>query len=200
MTKWQSTPKMLYRVSSMHLVLVSNCAWMFQDHCFKKALENGGFAFPDCVSPQAITRFADEIYIYILNFALEPADILRKVLQVVAYHMARARIFNKTGACVFLETEVDSNRLRMKCTMSKMHICIWSLSLSPINPPCCWTGLGWAGLGLGMKHEPLITNELMNSNDYPMLRKNTLIFIKWIVQTNVLCFYKTFIHFPYKLL
>ena len=65
MTKWQSTPKMLYRVSSMHLVLVSNCAWMFQDHCFKKALENGGFAFPDCVSPQAITRFADEIYIYI---------------------------------------------------------------------------------------------------------------------------------------
>ena len=65
MKKWQSTPEMLSRVSPMHLLLVSNCAWMFQDHCFKKALENGGFAFPDCVSPQAITRFADEIYIYI---------------------------------------------------------------------------------------------------------------------------------------
>ena len=75
--------------------------------------------FPRRQLPGSLTK-----YIYILNFALEPADILRKVLQVVAYHMARARIFNKTGACVFLETEVDSNRLRMKCTMSKMHICI----------------------------------------------------------------------------
>ena len=46
----------------MHLLLVSNCAWMFQDHSFKKALENGGVAFPDCVSPKAIPRFADEIY------------------------------------------------------------------------------------------------------------------------------------------
>ena len=197
MTKWQSTPKMLSRVSPMHLLLVSNCAWMFQDHSFKKALENGGVAFPDCVSPKAIPRFADVIYI---SWTLRSSLVIYCVrfLQVVAYHMARARIFNKTGACVFLETEVDSNRVRMKCTMS--NISIWSLSLSPINPPCCWTGLGWAGLGLGMKHEPLITNELMNSNDYPMLRKNTLIFIKWIVQTNVLCFYKTFIHFPYKLL
>ncbi len=111
----------------MHLLLVSNCAWMFQDHSFKKALENGGVAFPECVSPKAIPKFADEIYI--LNFVFESCDILSKALRCYigdrrAYHMARARIFNKTGACVFLETEVDSNRLRMKCTMSKMHICI----------------------------------------------------------------------------
>jgi hypothetical protein len=116
---------MLYRVSSIHLFLVSNCAWIFQAHNFKKALQNGGVAFPDCVSPKAIPRFADEIYI--LHLSLEPGDITRKDPQVVACrHMARARVSNKTGACVFLETEMDSNRVRMKCTMSKMHmISLW---------------------------------------------------------------------------
>jgi hypothetical protein len=128
MKKWQSTPEMLSRVSPMHLLLVSNCACIFKDHSFKKALENGGVAFPDCVSPKAIPKFADEIYI--LNMALEFCDILSKALRCRAYHMARARIFNKTGACVFLETEVDSNRIGMKCTMSNMHMISLSLSLS----------------------------------------------------------------------
>ena len=139
MKKWQSTPEMLSRVSPMHLLLVSNCAWMFQDHSFKKALENGGVAFPECVSPKAIPKFADEIYI--LNFVFESCDILSKALRCYigdrrAYHMARARIFNKTRACVFLETEVDSNhsnRVRMKCTMSNMHMI--SLSLSQYTFP-----------------------------------------------------------------
>ena len=109
---------------------------MFQDHSFKKALENGGVAFPECVSPKAIPKFADEIYI--LNFVFESCDILSKALRCYigdrrAYHMARARIFNKTRACVFLETEVDSNhsnRVRMKCTMSNMHMISLSLSLN----------------------------------------------------------------------
>ena len=101
---------------------------MFQDHSFKKALENGGVAFPDCVSPKAIPKFADEIYI--LNLALESCDILSKALRCRAYHMARARIFNKTGACVFLETEVDSNRSKNEMHNVE-HAYDLSLSLSP---------------------------------------------------------------------
>ena len=60
--------------------------------------------------------------------------------------MARARIFNKTGACVFLETEVDSNRVRMKCTMSNMHMISFSLTYKS-TMLLDWAGLSWAGLG-----------------------------------------------------
>ena len=156
MKKWQSTPEMLSRVSPMHLLLVSNCAWMFQDHSFKKALENGGVAFPECVSPKAIPKFADEIYI--LNFVFESCDILSKALRCYigdrrAFHMARAtseiaqEIAQGLRRDAFLETEVDSNhsnRVRMKCTMSNMHMISLSLSLSQYTFPllgidgCLW--------------------------------------------------------------
>ena len=68
MAQWQSKIRHVPQRSPKHMLVVSNCAWMFQGHNFEQALKH--------IVHQK--QFPSSLRTCILNFSLELLDVGRK--------------------------------------------------------------------------------------------------------------------------